>query len=411
MSGSKRTRFVLLIAVVVAAFAGTVVITGSGPMSAVDRAAPPLSAHGHARSAHAHDIALTQPAGGPSWGSHVIEHSPGGVPNEGVVNGSRGALYRTGEIASEPTLGLTSGGTILYQLWDAEGLSVVGRSTDGGRTWSYASPSPLTDATGGTFDPYLYVDPVTDRVFSVNLTPALECHEVSFSDDAGVTWTSSPLCGQLDHQTLFAGPPVTSDLDPDVYPNVVYLCSAQVPPGANFSSLTTCQRSLDGGRTFVPTGEPAYVGIDPEVDQGDFGIPGFCGGLSGHGVVGPDGTVYLPRTYCGRPFLAISRDEGATWERVQVSDIGTYRGGVIMVPPFFGGESPLPISTSVAIDEAGTLYFAWVARDRLPYVAISEDGGLTWGEPMMIAPPGVRETIFVDVAAAGPGEVAFAYMG
>lgn len=404
MGRSKRTRSVLLIAVV-AAFAGAPVTTGNGPTSAaVDHAGPAVTAHGHGRSAHARDVALTRPAGGPSWGSHVVEHELGGVPAEEAANRGRGALYRTGEIASEPTLGLTSDGTILYQLWTAEGLPVVGRSPDGGRSWDYVLPSSLTDATDGSFDPYLYVDPVTDRVFSVNhLAPTPgQCHDVAFSDEAGDDWSSSLLCGQLDHQTLFAGPPVSSALDPDVYPNVVYLCSAQVPPGANFSSLTTCQRSLDGGRTFVPTGEPAYVGIDPEADTGDFGIRGFCGGLSGHGVVGPDGTVYVPRTYCGRPFLAISRDEGARWERVEVADNGT------AITSWGQTEH----DAGVAVDADGNLYYTWIARDRLPYLAVSTDGGTTWSEPLMVGTPGVVEASSAGAIDVGtPGRVAIAYLG
>ena len=32
--------------------------------------------------------------------------------------------------------------------------------------------------------------------------------------------------------------------------------------------------------------------------------------------------VYLPRDYCSQPWLAISRDEGLTWETVQVAKNG-----------------------------------------------------------------------------------------
>jgi len=131
------------------------------------------------------------------------------------------------------------------------------------------------------------------------------------------------------------------------------------------------------------------------------GFRGTAPAATGHGAVAPDGTVYLPRGYCGRPFVAISDDEGDTWERVQVAGSG------IAVGPGPGEEH----EASVAIDANGTVYYTWQAADRLPYLAVSRDRGKTWSKPVLISPPGVDEgwDPFIDVG--DPGRVAISYVG
>lgn len=301
----------------------------------------------------------------------------------------------------EPTLGIDASGVVYAHLAGDDGIPAAARSADAGATWTVIRPElQLTDVTH-TWDPYLHVDVDTGRVFTANLTsaPGL-CHEIRFTDDGGEGWTSTALCSGGDHQTLFTGPPVrTSGLG---YPNLVYYCMANGGYGAQLSVHTSCFLSRDGGLTFLPSGDQAFLGFDPHVEQGQFGIPGFCDGLTGHGTVGPDGTVYLPRVHCDRPMLAISRDEGLTWERVQVGPAGT-------AVTHYGYHSH---DAGIAVDEDGTLYYTWIARDRLPYLATSDDGGRTWAEPIMVAPPGLIETSMpgaIDVVA--PGRVALAYVG
>jgi hypothetical protein len=178
---------------------------------------------------------------------------------------------------------------------------------------------------------------------------------------------------------LFAGPPVDS---PTIgYPNVIYYC---------FNDLATssCTKSLDGGVTFVSTGEPAFALAEDGSAE--------CGGLHGHGVVDHGGVVYLPREFCGKPYLAISRDEGRSWERMQID------------------RTPMPSQVSdpsVAVDGRGNIYYAWIPNDRLPHLSISTDGGSTWSKPMMIAAPGVTEANLLTLAVGRPGSVAFAYVG
>ncbi|MGH2808896.1 MAG: sialidase family protein, partial [Actinomycetota bacterium] len=148
-----------------------------------------------------------------------------------------------------------------------------------------------------------------------------------------------------------------------------------------------CSRSLDGGMSFLPAGDEAAY---PSADKGR-----TCGGLHGHGVADRNGTIYLPAEHCGRPFLAISKDEGATWNRVRVATLRHEEG-------------PDP---AVAVDRQGNLYYVWIARDRLPYLSVSRDGGDSWSKPLMVAAPGVKEAAHVTVAVGDPGKIAFGYMG
>jgi hypothetical protein len=129
-------------------------------------------------------------------------------------------------------------------------------------------------------------------------------------------------------------------------------------------------------------------------------VPGACNTAAGHSSVGPDGTVYVPAGWCGQPWLAISHDEGQTWTRVQVASSG-------MPYTSFGLREH---EAGVGADRHGRIYYTWVAHDRLPYLAVSRDGGRTWGRPMMIAAPGVREATLPGVDVTPRGAVAIDYM-
>ena len=309
-------------------------------------------------------------------------------------------LYDSGMDAAEPTLGHLSDGSIFFVATDVDSeptpsqVNVV-RSTDEGDSWETTSPRiGPANAHFLTIDPYLWVDPATQRVFTVDLTQA--CSMLSFSDDQGASWTTNPMaCGRPvnDHQTLFGGPPVTS---PTIgYDNVVYYCWNDV-------LTSSCSKSIDGGLTFVDSGNPAFLGLEPNSDQeGVGGIQGFCTGLHGHGVAGVDGTIYLPRAYCNRAVLAISKDEGQTWSIVEVAKMPAVNqtGG--------GGAN-----TSVAVDAKGNIYYVFVGdEDRLPYLTVSKDGGETWSEPLDVSAPGVTESNLATVDVGDPGKIAIAYYG
>jgi hypothetical protein len=200
----------------------------------------------------------------------------------------------------------------------------------------------------------------------------------------------------MDHQNLFAGPPVMSPTTG--YPNIVYTCSTQA--GATIYSVAAmCLKSLDGGLSWAPTGEPAFV-TDMQ-EENDLGVQGYCHGAIGHGYVGSDGTVYIPKGLCGQPWLAISHDEGATWERVQVSNLGMPQTEIGVYEH----------EASVAADAKGNVYYFWMGHDRLPYLAESRDEGKTWGKPMMVGVPGLKEAALPHLDAGGVGKVAIVYYG
>jgi hypothetical protein len=331
-------------------------------------------------------------------GGRAIAHSDGTRVDAGRLPMAQ--TFSVGGHALEPTIGLDGDGNAFYA---AAGFDQVGelpktevlRSTDQGKTWEVTSPRVLgQNAMPITLDPYVYVDKKTGRVFTIDLTVA--CSYMSFSDDQGESWITNPLaCGRPvnDHQTLFMGPAATSS--PTGYENVVYYCWNDVGSSA-------CSKSLDGGLTFHPTGTPAFSGYEPgSEDPGFFGVDGFCGGLHGHGAVGPDGSVYLPREYCGLPMVAISRDEGTTWTQVRVSKMRS------PAQPTEGAPHP-----SVEVDAKGNVYYMWIGqKDRLPYLTVSRDKGKTWSDPILVGPPGLKEANLPQIDTGDPGKIALVYYG
>jgi hypothetical protein len=312
-------------------------------------------------------------------------------------------LRRTGfKTAGEPNIGITRDGVIWSDVREK-----VARSVDGGRTWQ----SLTLTGHATTLDPYLYTDPKTGRVYKSDL--AGTCQVLSWTDDRGETWSHAPAaCNQSDHQTIAAGPPTSIPVT-GAYPNVLYNCSQTV--GYNgYSAATGCNRSLDGGTTWTPTGTYAFLDpspYTPAADSGDAGVPGHCNGDNGPIYVGSSGRLFVPRGWCGQPWLAYSDDEGTTWTRVQVAKNGmntSVSGGFGVVAP---GSGQSDHEAAVVADARGNVYYLWMAKDRLPYLAVSHDRGATFGAPVRVSPPGVREAWGPSLDVSPTGAVAVAYMG
>lgn len=317
-----------------------------------------------------------------------------------------GCLVHTGVDSSEPTLGIAKDGTLYHypaavidrDTPAAAGvrfLTGVAQSRDNGSTWRVLLPTagPAAPTHQASLDPYFWLDPKTDRIFADDLEGP-NCSILSFSDDQGATWTNSLSgCMEFDHQTLFTGPPVSSTTVG--YPDILYRCAINLVAEAGATSqASTCTKSLDGGLTNVLTGEPAFVTDTNE-------LPNTCDGGIGHSVADSHGAIYIPKGWCGRPYLAISKDEGATWTRVKVAD-GLMPGDA---------NNGFAHDAGVDVDSAGNIYYFWIAADRLPYLAISRDGGAHWSNPAMVGPPGLNEANLPALAVGAPGHVAFAYFG
>jgi hypothetical protein len=313
-----------------------------------------------------------------------------------TASGPRAEVFFTGVTGTgEPNIGVAPDGTVY-----ATAMAKTVRSLDGGRHFTDVTPPGHV----ATLDPFLYVDKVTGRVYKSDLSGT--CQLLSWSDDRGATWTSSAAaCNLSDHQSITSAPPVSS---PTVgYPHVLYNCSQTV--GYNgYSAASGCDKSLDGGTTWVPTG--TYAFSDPGSPQGDSGVPYHCLGDVGAIHAAPDGTLYVPRGWCGQPWLAVSHDEGLTWTRTQVATNGmntTLSGGFGVVAP---GSGQSDYQATAMADGKGNVAFFWIALDRLPYLAFSHDHGATFGKPVMVAPKGVKEAWGPAIDMDAKGRLALAYL-
>jgi hypothetical protein len=309
-----------------------------------------------------------------------------------------------GRAVESATIGITRSGAVLFAARDdntaapptdtTKGTEFVVRSRDQGATWrALGSGGPTT---GGLVPPWMSVDPQTSRIWFLTTLPTLCGARISWSDDDGNHWRTNPHvgCPGQGGENLIEGPPPPGGARPHGYPHVVYYCANG---GLDLTPTTlACYRSLDGGRTFAPgRGIP-----DPPHK------PGACGinHVARPGTAGPDGNLYFTLDLCGNLGIAISKNEGATWQRrliahTSISDVYT---------------------TSVATDTAGNVYVAWLAgsgasagvqRRGLPYVVVSRDHGHRWSRPMMVGAPGVRQALHVAIAAARPGQIAVSYLG
>jgi len=286
----------------------------------------------------------------------------------------------TGFEAAEPTLAVLEDGSIVTQSW-TETL----RSTDRGDSWEVVHTAPTS---GLTLDPYIHADAETGRILASQLLGA--CQMLSISDDSGSTWIDAPTqCPSGDHQKIGSGP--WHDPSNKLYPRAFYTCLNKVID-------TACSMSYDGGLTWGPQ-VIVFPGVDTSAERYLTTYP-LCGGLEGDPVSGPDGTIYVPREYCGRPFLGVSKDDGLTWTRHWVSEPAQTS------PVGYGANNP-----SVYVDPDGTVFYAWTGDDWSHYVAYSTDQGETWSKQMKVSPAGVETTTFPMIIAGKGGRVATAFIG
>ncbi|HUP90950.1 MAG TPA: choice-of-anchor D domain-containing protein [Solimonas sp.] len=264
-------------------------------------------------------------------------------------------------------------------------------------------------------DPILWTDQDTGRTFAAdNTTGANAQSDWAYSDDDGESWVpvGTGLTG-ADHQTVVSGPyPAGSPFeaiakaagygikDPNgtvIKGKAVYFCSQDVFPG-------TCSRSDDGGNTWSPP-QVAYDGRN-------------CNNLHGHLHVAPDGTAYLPVNHCGTGvnYLtdlsgslpddgvqggAYTADAGITWKEFTVP--GTTQQA--------NGSDP-----SIAIDDAGKLYYCYVNGDGHARVRVGSklpNGSLAWSGPdtdLGLA-HGIKNAAFPEAIGGDSGRAACGFLG
>lgn len=299
-------------------------------------------------------------------------HQPVGTQGPFLVNGTvRDVTFsplRTGHLGAEPSIGVTSN----HHVFITAGAQAV-RSADNGGNWSVVS-TPVSAPT--SFDPYLWVDQDTDRVFHANLYVASTY--LAISDDYGDSWTVLPAAGGPgDHQKLTTGPPSPSNPAAGVaYANVVYYA-------VNLLSHTEISVSYDGGVTWPQ--QPASV-------------PFSCGsgGINGQPHGAPSGAAFVPYYDCDALWAARSTDNGLSWSPVQISD----DVGVGIFDP------------DMTSDTAGNVYAAWMAGaegNHSIFLAASTDDGATWGDPVRVPEAGLGTAFFPTVIAGDEGKLWVAY--
>lgn len=334
----------------------------------------------------------------------ALLHTAGDNLSGIVQSGVEPVTFFLGHDGGEPTLGITADGTIFYAAATFDNpigptpsilpRTDILRSSDGGLTWEDVTPylpGDIVRTHPDTGDPYVYVDVETGRVFDIDQRLGVTCHTVTFSDDLGESW--SPVDGKAcqsppaDHQTLVTGKARTLVPSP-LYPKMVYYCNNQI-------ASSTCARSVNGGLTFEMA-TPAYPGYEVGSASPDLGgvFDGLCGGLHGHLVAGDDGTLYLPKTHCDRPYVSISADDMTTWTRVMVADV------------------PSDDDPSVAVDAAGNVYLAFLHAETFRVMLTSStDQGATWSTPVDVTPLGITATNLPTLDAGDDGRLALAYVG
>jgi Alpha/beta hydrolase domain len=325
----------------------------------------------------------------------AVPHYAGGTPAPAQESGAPiPCATFTGNTTESAAIGLAESGTVFYApLLETGALgipalsvpSLVARSVDQGASWDPRDPGIPPSLS---LVPWMHVDPRTSRLWLA--TPQLTfCGaEISWSDDEGEHWHTNPSVGCPGQGALkvLEGPAPAGGAQPVGYPHVVYYC-ANLQDGS-LQSILHCYRSLDGGTSFVA------IGSFPD----PIPPPPACGTTlrqARAGVVGPDGALYFPLNQCGALGLAVSRDEGASWE----------------VLPAVTTEIQDLYIASIAVDTGSNLYIAWMGPGTLPYLTMSRDRGHTWSTPVMVAAPGVQRVRRVAVTARTPGHIALAYLG
>lgn len=343
----------------------------------------------------------------PHWPVVAYRAGPGPSAAASAPNLPVGCGVSTGYAASETTLAVASDGAIVFS--PAASENTLARSIDGGTSWSLVGPTRLQRTSlWNTVDPQVVVDRRTGRLFWAHTTYTDELQtplpdqsaaswlvptalanahgfQVFSSADEGVSWATADYRSEptADWEKLSTGPPPPGSAPPNSYPDVVYLC-ANAPVEATGPGRV-CYKSLDGGATFVSAG---YVFPSATAPVG-------CPPLAANtGVVTSSGRLYLPQSCSGGTYLAVSANEGASYEWRAVSGAPASNG--------------LGAVVQLAADAADDLYVLWVFNDTLQLV-VSRDGGHSWSSPLTVSPPGLHHIVLPALAAGPRGAVGIAY--
>jgi len=269
----------------------------------------------------------------------------------------------------------------------------VWTSTDNGTTWKYLGK---VDFPFGGGDSDIDAVPGSGRLLVTGqwrpaAPPSLPVvgspyvtggESIFTSDDGGATWAAHPTAGYLpaaDRQWILPAPDGKT----------VYLAFNDAATGLNVGT------SPDAGTTWLP---PVVV---PGTGSAG-GVAAGPNGIAGDGVVGPDGTLYVP--------YGVAIGGGSEERLIRSTDGRTFDTQTIHKTP--SGEQAGAIFSAIAMDAAGTLHAAWAethAKGMRILYASSKDKGVTWTPAVQVTPDSVT-TAFPWIVAGGAGKVAIAYL-
>jgi hypothetical protein len=131
---------------------------------------------------------------------------------------------------------------------------------------------------------------------------------------------------------------------------------------------------------------------------------------SGHGVVGPSGTMVVGGQLGSQFAVAVSHDSAANWaaRTVPGSRVESRRSAA---PALGRRGSRRALENSVAVDADGAIYAMWPDPRGMLYAAWSSDGGTRWSGPVVVSAPTLRTARFGAIVAADSGRIAIAYVG
>ena len=261
-----------------------------------------------------------------------------------------GTYYGIGMTTFEPTIGVTSADNLYMTSWgngDSGSTAIVRCSgligmmnvSDYVCEDVYSVFAPVANSN----DPYVYVDPWTDRVMKFDMH-ALLGMTVEWSDNEGGSWTGPSVAtgwSVQDHQTIASSP----------YPALLHPTTWVFCVNGNYP-YPVCSSSNDGGLTW-----------GPEVP----GAPTSCnsGGLTGHIMGSDNGNFYRGNRGCdGGEGYSIYRSTngGLTWTEHQLP---TETTGTAETWNFEEAQ--------VYPDSEDNVHAMWMGSDNMPYYSYSKD--------------------------------------
>ncbi|HVA60028.1 MAG TPA: hypothetical protein VNG13_05760 [Mycobacteriales bacterium] len=343
-----------------------------------------------------------------STGGQALPPAPGvGISRNfdaepGLAIDGGGTVWIAGDISPNETTDARSSGKLLTgeDVW---------RSTDGGRHFSWVA-SPLSTLARknpglGGEDTDMAAATVKNsagfyNVYAVSLW--LGATAIAYSQDGGRTWSVQYLGGvpAQDRPWVAASGACTVDL--------LYHQLPAFEPVLNTYNLCS------------PTSDTIGASIDP-VSSAVVFEDQVAGNSFNKLVVDNSprsrtrGNIYVPLDLCdagGSPVTVAQETATScakTTHAVGVSSDGGRIFHVHLVAP--SPDPALPVwGSTVGVDAAGTVYFAWEGKDQT-YLSSSRNGGTTWSAPRRVNLPPARTTVYPTVAGGAAGQVSLAWYG